>query len=210
MQSGQTGVPAQQQQQQQQQGSQPNVVYRTVPVPGTANDAGANSQVSSAQFAELQSRIDSLATKGESQNAQLLQQSPTKDQLANLDARLQRIEQTLSSIQRDLEGKDYRGHFNQIHETLKSSHHTLAESLHGSLHRGKYSVSFSPPTTYIVPSLLYFTNRKLIIQITITVITASTPRMGLFIFLVIAFQVVLAGSYVVYKRRRNNMPKKFL
>lgn len=41
-------------------------------------------------------------------------------------------------------------------------------------------------------------------------ITASTPRMGFFLFLVIAFQVVLAVAYVIYKRRRANMPKKFL
>jgi mannose-binding lectin 1 len=34
--------------------------------------------------------------------------------------------------------------------------------------------------------------------------------MGFFIFLLIAFQVVLVISYVVYKRRRANMPKKFL
>lgn len=44
----------------------------------------------------------------------------------------------------------------------------------------------------------------------LTAITAATPRMGFFIFMVIAFQVVLAISYVVYKRRRANMPKKFL
>ncbi|EEA29043.1 hypothetical protein TMatcc_002593 [Talaromyces marneffei ATCC 18224] len=41
-------------------------------------------------------------------------------------------------------------------------------------------------------------------------ITATTPRMGLFIFVVIAFQLLLAGVYVYYKRRRNGMPKKFL
>ncbi|BDD55306.1 hypothetical protein MPDQ_007102 [Monascus purpureus] len=43
-----------------------------------------------------------------------------------------------------------------------------------------------------------------------TVITSSAPRMGFFIFLIIAFQALLAGSYVIYKRRRANMPKKFL
>ncbi|CAL5873240.1 uncharacterized protein PFLUO_LOCUS7509 [Penicillium psychrofluorescens] len=42
------------------------------------------------------------------------------------------------------------------------------------------------------------------------VITASTPRMGFFIFLVLAFQLLLAVSYVIYKRRRASMPKKFL
>jgi lectin, mannose-binding 1 len=34
--------------------------------------------------------------------------------------------------------------------------------------------------------------------------------MGLFICVVLAFQLLLAGAYIIYKRRRNNMPKKFL
>lgn len=34
--------------------------------------------------------------------------------------------------------------------------------------------------------------------------------MGLFIFFVLAFQVLLAGVYVYYKQRRANMPKKFI
>jgi mannose-binding lectin 1 len=42
------------------------------------------------------------------------------------------------------------------------------------------------------------------------VINAATPRMGLFIFLIIAVQFVLAAGYIYYKRRRNSMPKKFL
>ncbi|KAI9696623.1 MAG: hypothetical protein M1820_008072 [Bogoriella megaspora] len=41
-------------------------------------------------------------------------------------------------------------------------------------------------------------------------ISSSAPRMGFFLFVVIAFQVMLAGSYIVYKRRRANAPKKFL
>ncbi|CAG8930573.1 unnamed protein product [Penicillium salamii] len=44
----------------------------------------------------------------------------------------------------------------------------------------------------------------------VNVVTKSTPRMGFFLFLVIAFQVLLAISYVAYKRRRANMPKKYL
>ncbi|PGH03312.1 hypothetical protein AJ79_07390 [Helicocarpus griseus UAMH5409] len=39
---------------------------------------------------------------------------------------------------------------------------------------------------------------------------SSTPRMGLFIFLIVAIQLALAASYIIYKRRRANMPKKFL
>ncbi len=42
------------------------------------------------------------------------------------------------------------------------------------------------------------------------VIRASAPRMGMFVFVVLAFQVMLVGAYVVYKRRRDRMPKKYL
>ncbi|KAL1961138.1 hypothetical protein VTO42DRAFT_3083 [Malbranchea cinnamomea] len=48
------------------------------------------------------------------------------------------------------------------------------------------------------------------VQSTTNMILSSTPRMGLFIFFVLSFQLLLAGLYVWYKRRRANMPKKFL
>lgn len=41
-------------------------------------------------------------------------------------------------------------------------------------------------------------------------ITTSAPRMGLLIFVFIGVQLLLAGSYVIYKRRRANGPKKYL
>lgn len=42
------------------------------------------------------------------------------------------------------------------------------------------------------------------------VISTAAPKMGMFIFVVIAFQVMLAGAYIIYKRRRANAPKKYL
>ncbi|KAF7118151.1 hypothetical protein CNMCM5793_007544 [Aspergillus hiratsukae] len=140
--------------------------------------------VNSDQLVDLSNRIQGVArdlssqsTKGDNRHVELLQKLATKDQVANLDARLQKIEQLLQNIQRDLEGKDYRDRFNQLHETLRSSHMSLSENLQSTL---------------------------------LNVITASTPRMGFFICLVIAVQLLLAGSYIIYKRRRANMPKKFL
>ncbi|KAM5444197.1 hypothetical protein MferCBS31731_000714 [Microsporum ferrugineum] len=41
-------------------------------------------------------------------------------------------------------------------------------------------------------------------------IISSAPRMGFFIFLMVAVQLLLAVAYVVYKKRRAGMPKKFL
>ncbi|KAL2864473.1 putative lectin family integral membrane protein [Aspergillus lucknowensis] len=143
------------------------------------------------QFADLGSRIQLInhatnnilreignqGNKLESKQADLLQKLATKEQVAALDARLQRLEQSVLSIQRDLEGKDYRDKFNQLQETLRSSHLSLTENIKDNL---------------------------------LSVITASTPRMGFFIFVIVAVQILLAGSYIVYKRRRANMPKKFL
>jgi len=34
--------------------------------------------------------------------------------------------------------------------------------------------------------------------------------MGMFIFVVIPFQVMLAGAYIIYKKRRASAPKKYL
>ncbi|PLB51241.1 lectin family integral membrane protein [Aspergillus steynii IBT 23096] len=121
--------------------------------------------------------IGSQSNRADNRQTELFQRVAGKDEVAHLDTRLKRIEQTLEKIQKDLEGRDYRDRFNQLQDTLRSSHLTLTESLQGHV---------------------------------FNVITASTPRMGFFIFLIIAFQVVLAVSYVIYKRRRANMPKKFL
>ncbi|KAJ5479732.1 hypothetical protein N7530_005241 [Penicillium desertorum] len=122
--------------------------------------------------------LKNQAQKAEQRYAELLQKSLAQDrQFAQLDNRLSRVEQLLQVIQNDLQSKDYSGRFNQLHETLRSSHLSLSENLQGHL---------------------------------LSVITASSPRMGFFIFLLIAFQVLLVISYVIYKRRRANMPKKFL
>ncbi|KAL2050506.1 hypothetical protein ABVK25_009175 [Lepraria finkii] len=42
------------------------------------------------------------------------------------------------------------------------------------------------------------------------IITTSAPRMGLLLFIFIGVQLLLAGAYVIYKRRRANGPKKYL
>ncbi|KAK2745396.1 hypothetical protein FQN57_003739 [Myotisia sp. PD_48] len=41
-------------------------------------------------------------------------------------------------------------------------------------------------------------------------ILSSAPRMGTFIFLIVAVQIGLAAAYVFYKKRRAGMPKKYL
>lgn len=44
----------------------------------------------------------------------------------------------------------------------------------------------------------------------ISVVTGSAPRMGTFVFIVIAVQVMLLGAYILYRKRRDSAPKKYL
>ncbi|KAJ5770275.1 uncharacterized protein N7511_002326 [Penicillium nucicola] len=173
-----------------QQAQQP-IVNQNPPVVQAGGNPATDSGLA-AQFVDLSGRLQltnkatntilqelkNQVSKGDAHHTELLQKLASQDQIAALlDARLARMEQLVQNIQRDVEGKDYSSRFNQLHETLRSSHLSLSENLQGHL---------------------------------LSVITASSPRMGFFLFMLIAFQVLLAVSYVIYKRRRANMPKKFL
>lgn len=46
--------------------------------------------------------------------------------------------------------------------------------------------------------------------IRLPVVTSSAPKMGKYIAVVVAVQIMLAGAYIVYKKRRANAPKKYL
>jgi mannose-binding lectin 1 len=82
--------------------------------------------------------LKNQAQKAEQRYAELLQKSLAQDrQFAQLDNRLSRVEQLLQVIQNDLQSKDYSGRFNQLHETLRSSHLSLSENLQGHLLSGK-------------------------------------------------------------------------
>ncbi|KAE8154748.1 putative lectin family integral membrane protein [Aspergillus avenaceus] len=181
VQSGSTPVQQQVNQQQQQQ-------QQPVAPQGQASQQQEQPQsaqgVTNEHIVDLGGRIElinkAISNQGklsETRHQDLQQKFATKEQVASLDARLQRMEQILQTIQRDLEGKDYRDRLSQIQESLRSSHLTVTEILQGSL---------------------------------LEAVTASAPRMGFFICLIIAFQVFLATAYIIYKRRRANMPKKFL
>lgn len=42
------------------------------------------------------------------------------------------------------------------------------------------------------------------------IVTGAKPKMGMFLFIAVAVQVMVLGAYIVYKKRRNNAPKKYL
>lgn len=168
-------VPDQQQQQQQPIGGRDTTTQQNQGVSGSINqqfvELGSRLQLINHASNNLIRDIANQNSKAENRHNDLIRE------IHNLDARTQKLEQSLQNIQRDLEGKDYRDRFAQLQDTLRSSHLSLSENLQENF---------------------------------IDVITASTPRMGFFITMIIVVQLVLAGSYIIYKRRRANMPKKFL
>lgn len=150
--SYQNSAPQQQQQQQPVQNQPPQANPPPVASSGnTALDAGI-----AAQFVDLGGRLQltnkatntilqdmrNQAAKSESRHAELQQNLATKSDVAALEARLQRIETLLQSVQRDVQGRDYSGSFSQLHDTLRSSHLSLTESLQGHLLSGMSS--FTP------------------------------------------------------------------
>lgn len=42
------------------------------------------------------------------------------------------------------------------------------------------------------------------------VVTSSAPKMGMYLAVIVAVQIMLAGAYIVYKKRRASAPKKYL
>lgn len=81
--------------------------------------------------------IKSQAQKADARHAELLQMLITKDQYNALESRLARMEQLITNMQRDMGDRDYSSRFNQLHDTLRSSHLSLSENLQGHLLNGK-------------------------------------------------------------------------
>lgn len=148
IQSGTNPPPPPPPQQQQQQRQQPIVVQqRDTTTSPNLQDPSINQQ-----FADLGNRIQQINhatntiirdigtqdSKADTRNADILRKL---DQvIAGLNARMQRLETSMQTIQRDLEGKDYRDRFAQLQETLKSSHLSLSENLQTHFLDGKYSL----------------------------------------------------------------------
>lgn len=172
--------------------------------PGAAvNDQPSHSSSSdiqlAAQVTDLQNRLQSmsqqvenvfrevqqLVSKFETRHQELAHKITSNEQLSALDRRIQSFENTLRS---------YDGQFSSIQGALKDSHSTLNEGLSQHMtHRKCRSPKY-----------------HLAILTMSSVISTKSPKTSSFVIALIVFQLLLAGSYIMYKRRRANGPKKYL
>ncbi|KAI9685011.1 MAG: hypothetical protein M1822_005403 [Bathelium mastoideum] len=177
--------PTQQQQQQQQQASQQQALQSS-PGPDTSDFTNRLQQLSQ-QTEQLTSQIQQLSKSLEERHASVIQQLQQVQQSSsnppsnpNQNGKLDDVARRLDNIERTV------GDIKRDIEGKDYSEHLA--NLHSSIRETREGLMGSLPG----------------------MISSSAPRMGFFLFVVIAFQVMLAGSYIVYKRRRANAPKKFL
>ncbi|KAK3047463.1 hypothetical protein LTR09_011092 [Extremus antarcticus] len=133
------------------------------------------------QVANVFGEFEQLGRKLEERHTQLLSSMPggfPSDKIDSLGRRMENLEKTLEQVRRDVEGKDYREHLNQLNVAIESV-------------KGGITDSLDPENIG-------------------RIMRTHGPRLGMYAFGVVAVQVMIAGAYVVYKRRRNSMPKKYL
>ena len=118
-------------------------------------------------------------------------------QVDAMDRRIQGIESTVQRIQRDVEGRDYQQTLTSLQNAVRDSQMNLMNTLPQSMSQSKFR--------RLDRCGIALTNAKRNI-----VVTTSAPRMWVFIAVVLLCQALLAGLYLVYKKRIANSPKKLL
>lgn len=185
---------------------QPPPAAQVKAAPNTGGGINIDLSALQKQINDLQTRLNSLASStdkilselsSESKRAderqhEVLRRSAPRDQLNGMDSRMQRVEKVVEAVQKDLQGN--KQHFSKLQDAVQRSHSGLLEKVQSTSNSRFCPLRMCRDMVLICDS----------------VVLSSAPRMGMFIFLVVAFQMVLAGAYVWYKRRRANMPKKFL
>jgi mannose-binding lectin 1 len=109
-------------------------------------------KTSEAQFADLHDRIQALSTQlsllqgtfaeavykmGEGHEEVIRVAREPGSQFSSLETKVGNIERTLYKVQADVEGKDYRGHLDEIHNAVREGHTSLMEGLPASMSESK-------------------------------------------------------------------------
>jgi lectin, mannose-binding 1 len=117
--------------------------------------------------------------------------SPVHDYAEAAKLTLDRMEVVVDAIRSDVETKEFKQHLEDLATLIGHSHTSLLEHLPNAMHNGRSSIR-GP------------------CKLMLSVVQTNSPRFGFFVFIIVASQVMLLGSYIVYRRRRDMAPKKFL
>ncbi|KAL8988945.1 MAG: hypothetical protein Q9177_002062 [Variospora cf. flavescens] len=143
--------------------------------------ASSNGQLT-VQFTELQNRLSTLSQSLDNVFREVQSLS------AKSDARHQDLTKRVS----------FNEQLNTMDQKVQSIENTLRD----------YSGQFSSIRGVLKDS--HSTLNEGLTQQMTHIISTKSPRIGTFVVVIIVFQLLLAGIYVMYKRKRANGPKKYL
>ncbi|KAI9803309.1 MAG: hypothetical protein M1825_002100 [Sarcosagium campestre] len=123
--------------------------------------ASNQQQATSSQVAELQTQLDKVATQLKGLEKQLdtltnaLNAALPRHQtsLSDLSSRFSSLDSIVRTIQRDVEGRDYKEHLNQLQQTLSTGHANLLERIPASI---THVVTSSAPRMGMFVGILVF------------------------------------------------------
>lgn len=156
------------------------------------------------QFADLHDRLQTMAHVldaayeeivrlshlAEGRHQEIVRNFVSKDKVNSMEQKIQNID---SAVQ------GYQQQFISLQKLVRDSHSRLTVGLPQHMSESMY-----------ISHLFFNRMTKPTANKNSTVISTKSPRMGFLLFIFISFQLLLAASYVVYKRRRANVPKKYL
>ncbi|KAL8775393.1 MAG: hypothetical protein Q9209_000401 [Squamulea sp. 1 TL-2023] len=143
--------------------------------------ASSDAQIS-VKFTDLQNQIQALSQ--------------------SLDSVLREIQQLASKSEARHQDLSHKAMSNEQLGTMDKRIQSIEHTLQG------YSGQFSNIQSSLKDS--HSTLNEGLTQHMTHIISTKSPKMSSFVIVIILFQLLLAGSYVLYKRRRANGPKKYL
>ncbi|KAL8674444.1 MAG: hypothetical protein Q9168_001177 [Polycauliona sp. 1 TL-2023] len=151
-------------------------------------------------------------------NNQASQQQTSSDaqfavQFTDLQNRIEKLSQSLDNVFREVQqlaSKSESRHQDLSHKAASNEQLSAMDKKIQSIETTLqgYAGQFSNIHSSLKDS--HSTLNEGLTQHMTNIISTKTPKMSSFIIVVIVFQLLLAGSYIMYKRRRANGPKKYL
>ncbi|KAL9598962.1 MAG: hypothetical protein Q9219_004145 [cf. Caloplaca sp. 3 TL-2023] len=146
-----------------------------------SSPASSNAQ-STVQFTDLQNRIQALSQSLDNVFREV------KELASKAEARHQDLSHRVTS----------NDQLNSMNQRIQSMENTLQT------YQGQFS------SIHGVLKDSHHTLNEGLTQHMTHIISTKSPKLGTFVVVIIVFQLLLAGIYVMYKRRRANGPKKYL
>ena len=119
--------------------------------------------------------------------------APVDDRVRAMMFNVEKNERISMEIQRDLESKDFKDMLRAVHNAIADNHSQLSMNMPRTVAESEFRI-------YL----------KVFITDFPVVVGKERPSLVTYIFIAVAVQIMVLGGYRLYKKRRNNAPKKYL